>query len=516
MKLSKHFLSGLIAAQAIGCGTSKTESSNQRSVSTAAAVDTHNNAPSDAKPVDAVAANEADGVKLSSMEVAPLEDSAQATAARPAAPASIKLSKSGRDVSILWASVRGAKTYQVVRSIDGATRKIIALTPSTPYKDKNVPPGSSVTYWIATVAPTGSVSVASKAVSVKIFSSAPANVTATATDGSVRIGWTASHGATNYLVYYKGPTDSIFRFAASTSSTSAVPGSMSGVSGLYSFYVVAENSGGKSPNSQIVTATLTAPAAPNLGGYYVDATHTSYPHVRLDWDEVPGTSSYRVQWSSNNYGWTDLGSTIFNSYEDRQFPTGGIYYSYRVKAIAKSGLESQYSNVVQVLVAPLAPSNVTAQFSSNTGNVIVRWQTSSNYGPISYKIYRRDYYDSTTYYWIGSSNSASYTDYQVTANKTYYYAVTASNSAGESETSSPVYVTIPQYTYNTCDSYYSDTSCSGRSVNAACGGYTGYSCRATSTLGSGLSVCSCTNYSGFSTLSSDPSAPRTSVVRRAP
>lgn len=86
-------------------------------------------------------------------------------------------------------------------------------------------------------------------------------------------------------------------------------------------------------------------------------------------------------------------------------------------------------------------------------------------------------------------------DRQLVYGRTYYYAIAAVNSAGESDMSQTDYVTVPQYNYATCDAYYSDISCTGSSVNSPCG--TASSCRATSTLPSGDAICRCTSDTGL-------------------
>lgn len=519
MQFFKHtrglFLYSLVAAQMIGCGT-KTETSNERTVSEgskAAAATTAN--ADEIKAADAAADSEVDGVKLSTMEVAPIAEASVGAAARPAAPTTVKLTKTGRDVSILWNSVRGAKTYQVVRSINSAARKVIALTPKTPYKDANLPLGTSVVYWIATVAPNGSVSIASPAVTAKIFSAAPTNVTAALTASAIRVQWRASYGATSYAVYYKHSSQTVYTKAGSTTGLSLDINSLNGGAGAYSFYVVSLNAGGSSPKSLMANLTVTAPATPSLDAYYVNSNSTYYSYIQLNWSAVSGALTYQLEWSSPYRGWTYLGTFSGTSYQDNQFPDAGVTYSYRVRAIGRGGIPGYYSNVRSVLVAPAAPRNLSVEFLNYSGNVSIRWQGDGSYGT-SYKIYRRDYESSNTYYWIGSSNSESYIDYQVAYGHTYYYAVSAVNSAGESDTSSATYVTIPQYSYNQCDTYYSDYSCSGLNVNAACGNYGNSSCRATSTLDSGLAICSCTNYSSMATRAFDPSARTQSVTRRAP
>lgn len=87
---------------------------------------------------------------------------------------------------------------------------------------------------------------------------------------------------------------------------------------------------------------------------------------------------------------------------------------------------------------PSTPTNVSASVSSSC--IEVTWSSVS--GADSYNVYRATS-ASGTYSYKGNTSYAYYTDCSVTAGTTYYYKVTAENSAGESAKSSYTYAKVP-------------------------------------------------------------------------
>jgi fibronectin type 3 domain-containing protein len=88
------------------------------------------------------------------------------------------------------------------------------------------------------------------------------------------------------------------------------------------------------------------------------------------------------------------------------------------------------------LAAPLPPTGVTA--SPGNAQVTVSWSATS--GATSYNV-KRATTSGGPYTTVASPTSTSYTDTGLTNGTTYYYIVTAVNSAGESANSSEVSAT---------------------------------------------------------------------------
>ncbi len=104
----------------------------------------------------------------------------------------------------------------------------------------------------------------------------PLNLVATATYGQVGLTWSASSGATNYIVKRSTSTNATFTTIGSSSAINFTDINVLGGSTYY-YVVSAANSGGESPNSAIASAIPPLPpvSSPQIG--YVDFPATANP-----------------------------------------------------------------------------------------------------------------------------------------------------------------------------------------------------------------------------------------------
>ncbi|MDR1220670.1 MAG: fibronectin type III domain-containing protein [Treponema sp.] len=112
--------------------------------------------------------------------------------------------------------------------------------------------------------------------------------------------------------------------------------------------------------------------------------------------------------------------------------------------------------------APNAPTGVTASALSSS-SVNVSWTAAP--GATSYKVYRSGS-PSGTYTQVGSPSSASYTDTGLSSGTTYYYKVSAVNSAGESAQSSYTSATTSSSSSATVPSAPTGVSASAQSSSS--------------------------------------------------
>jgi fibronectin type 3 domain-containing protein len=169
----------------------------------------------------------------------------------------------------------------------------------------------------------------------------------------------------------------------------------------------------------------TAPAAPT--GLTATAGDTQ---VSLSWSASSGATSYDVLRSTDGVNYNQIAAAISStSYTDTGL-TNGTQYCYEVEAVNSIGTSGPSSSACATPnpQPPPAPTNLTA--TAGNAQVSLAWSASS--GAISYNVYR-----STTsggpYSSIATGDTGtSYTDTAVANGTTYYYVVTAVNSAGES------------------------------------------------------------------------------------
>ncbi len=159
--------------------------------------------------------------------------------------------------------------------------------------------------------------------------------------------------------------------------------------------------------------------------------------VALSWNASSGATSYNVGRATTSGGpYTTVSSPTTTSYTDSGLTNGTTYY-YVVSATNSAGTSANSS---QVSATPVAPPAVPTGLTATAGNqqVALSWTASS--GATSYNVGR-----ATTsggpYTTVSSPTTTSYTDSGLTNGTTYYYVVSATNSAGTSANSSQVSAT---------------------------------------------------------------------------
>ncbi len=215
-------------------------------------------------------------------------------------------------------------------------------------------------------------------------------------------------------------------------------------SGSTNPYVITMN-GNKSVTANFVDTT--PPAAPTgLTATPGDAS------VSLDWaDNSEGDlASYKVfrsTTSGSGYGVIASGVTS-SAYVDNTAVNGTTYY-YVVKAVDLRNNESGYSNEASATpadtVPPAAPSSLVA--NGGDGTVSLDWADNSEGDLASYKVYRST--TSGSGYGVIASGVAtsSYVDNSVTNETTYYYVVTAVDTASNESGYSNQAAATPTGTY---------------------------------------------------------------------
>ena len=166
--------------------------------------------------------------------------------------------------------------------------------------------------------------------------------------------------------------------------------------------------------------------------------------VTLTWTASTGATGYNVKRATTNGGpytqLAQLAAPTSNGYTDSSVTNGTAYY-YVVSSLNAAG-ESANSAQASATpnapsVPPAAPTNLTA--TPGDTQVSLTWSASS--GATSYNV-KRSGTSGGPYTQIAASTSTSYTDTALTNGTTYYYVVSAINSAGESANSAQV-VAVP-------------------------------------------------------------------------
>jgi fibronectin type 3 domain-containing protein len=371
-------------------------------------------------------------------------DSTEATATpeaplvAPDAPANLQATAGDGSVALTWDAVTGADTYTVKRATTSGgpyTDVGTGLTAAS-YSDTTVTNGTTYYYVVSATNTAGESADSTEATATPeaplVAPDAPANLQATAGDGSVALTWDAVTGADTYTVKRAttsgGPYTDVGTglTAASYSDTTVTNGT------TYYYVVSATNTAGESADSTEATATpeapLVAPDAPaNLQATAGDGS------VALTWDAVTGADTYTVKRATTSGGpYTDVGTGLTAaSYSDTTVTNGTTYY-YVVSATNTAGESADSTEATATpeapLVAPDAPANLQA--TAGDGSVALTWDAVT--GADTYTV-KRATTSGGPYTDVGTGlTAASYSDTTVTNGTTYYYVVSATNTAGES------------------------------------------------------------------------------------
>jgi fibronectin type 3 domain-containing protein len=173
---------------------------------------------------------------------------------------------------------------------------------------------------------------------------------------------------------------------------------------------------------------------------------------RVSWNAPSsgGTPTWYNIWRATSASgtYTEIGyvNGSTTSYTNTGLSASTAYY-YKVDAENSAGKSPQSSYVSTTTSssgggtsAPSAPTGVTATAQSPT-SIRISWNSVS--GATSYRVYYGIASYSTFTQLLGTTTTTSITDTDPYPGETWYYKVSAVNSAGESVLSSYVYATTP-------------------------------------------------------------------------
>ncbi len=359
-----------------------------------------------------------------------------------AAPAAVTAIAGSAQVSLTWSADTGATSYDVKRAtISGGPYTQVASVTSPSYTDSTVTNGVTY-YYVITAVGAGDQSADSAQITATpdptvVTPAVPTGFSATAGNAQVSLTWSASSGATGYHVKRATTSGGPYTQLAAPSSPSYTDTSVS--NGTTYFYVVsAMNSAGESANSAQVSASPLAPASIPAVPAGLAAVGGN-AQVSLTWSASSGATGYHVKRATTSGGpYTQIGAPTSAAYSDATVTNGTKYY-YVVSALDSAG---ESANSMQVSAAPMAPVGTSvpsppAGLAAVGGNAQVSLTWSASNGATGYHV-KRATTNGGPYTQIAAPTSSSYTDTSVSNGTTYYYVVSALDSAGESANSAQV------------------------------------------------------------------------------
>jgi fibronectin type 3 domain-containing protein len=259
---------------------------------------------------------------------------------------------------------------------------------------------------------------------------APTGLTAAPGNAQVTLNWTASSGATGYYVKRSTASGGPYAQISTSSATNFTDTGLT--NGTKYFYVVsAYNSAGQSANSGEVSATPVLPAPANPTGLAAAAGNMQ---VSLTWNASAGATGYHVKRSTTSGAETQIAAPSSAGYTDSGL-TNGTKYFYVVSAVNSGGESGNSAEVSTTPAAPAAPPATPIGLQALGGNAQVSLSWNASAGAASYHVKRATTNGGPFNTTLASPIATNYSDTAVTNGTTYYYEVSAVNTAGESANS---------------------------------------------------------------------------------
>jgi fibronectin type 3 domain-containing protein len=290
----------------------------------------------------------------------------------PPVPANFTATSGNGLVTLTWIASSGATSYNIQRSTtDGSGYLTIGTAASATYADNTVTNGTAYYYVVTAVGPNGESAASVQAAATPLAPpAAPTGLTATASNATVTLTWTASSGATSYNIKRSDTSGSDYELVGTTSATGYVDTAVVN-GGLYYYVISAQNVAGEGADSTEATATPVAPPAAPSGAIASAGNGQS----GLVWQAVSGATSYTIKRSTVSGGpYTVIASGLATtSYFDNTAVNGTTYY-YVISAVNAGG---EGDSSIQLVVTPNDnPLRAHLRFDQTSGATVT--DTSGN------------------------------------------------------------------------------------------------------------------------------------------
>ncbi len=337
-------------------------------------------------------------------------------------------------IIVSWNAISTATAYVIYKDSSnyGAFRPIDTITASS-FTDNNILSDNFFYYKVAQLNKTA-LGVQSSAFPGRTMY-APINVRVTGDSGAITLGYEQATYASGYYIYRSSSSTDANPTKIATITSNAITAYTDASQSDFTpyFYSISGyNANGESSRSKPVSATRKLGAPKNL-------VITSQSNaISLTWNASKGAQNYVVfRYPIGSVNSQFAYATIADTTMLIAANSDSIY-AYYVRATSNA-VTSNSSNTVngQRLTAPTIPVSVFT--SGNAAEIGLYWTPGSGNQPAtSFTIYRSAQGPTLGLTKIGTTTQSAYHDSSAEALVTYYYAVSATNSIGESAKSTSV------------------------------------------------------------------------------
>lgn len=329
----------------------------------------------------------------------------------------VAVSVKANGVKVGWYTVDGAESYKIFRreiysdgSKSGWTELYKASATATTYLDTTAASGKHYEYTVRAFTAKGASAVCRFASTW--FYTAP-TVSVTAVTGGVNVKWNKIDGANVYNIYRKYNGASSWTYLATVKGDVTSYLDATATSGRNIDYTV--KAFGKANQG---SSTFTAKRIAYVGVPHLTSVANTVGGVTVKWNAVQNATGYRVyRRAAGEKYFTYLGTVKTNSYVDKTVKNG-VYYKYTVRTV----FYSLFSNYESGLLVKCVSTPKLTSISNTSGGIKIAWNKIS--GATGYRVYRRGA-GQTTWTYLGTVTSNTYTDANVVKGNYYRYTVRA-------------------------------------------------------------------------------------------
>jgi len=237
----------------------------------------------------------------------------------------LTISAANQEITVSWASVSGATTYQVFYNTNSTIPASSSFTVTTTSRTiTGLTNGITYYFWVKAV--NASTTSASPMASGKPIGNMVA-VTLTSGNGQLSISWPTVAGADQYEVYHN-TSNSIP--ASPTQTVSTATAIISDLTNGATYYVWV-----KPKNTNGTGGTSAATSGKPLGTPGAPTVTTEYKALQVTWTAVPGADEYEVYYGTGTS--TTLATTTTGTMAIITGLTSGITYNVRLRAKNSTG-----------------------------------------------------------------------------------------------------------------------------------------------------------------------------------
>lgn len=360
----------------------------------------------------------------------------------PPGPSQPILVLEGSGIRVNWVIPAGAEPYsdivryEVLRKTDAGAFEFVGNTTSTTFLDRDLPGAHVYSYKVIAFDEDENEAQSLDSSTLTIdLPVAPTDIVLEERTGDVILTWETDEMNVRFLrfeIFKRVAPEVTYDLIGKTNTTRYID---PGVEPDNADYIIRKvHVLGETADSTLISSSFVTPPIPSD----LRARLLSNDDAELYWDiDTDDKVRFELELNKDAAGWVKIAEITSQSYKYRRPIPYTSTYQYRVRAITSFDEPGAYSNTASLTpTAPATPGNTAVKTFFEGAGIRVSWTYTLPDEADHYLIYRK--VDGGAYGIVGKAGSNNtYTDRNLPAGSTYFYKVSAVNSAGTEGTQSP-------------------------------------------------------------------------------